>query len=79
MLSPAGDQLRYRTRDFVRTFLPEIRWLGPAVALLLHNFQGRIQEFWKRGPGKGRSPEQSAEGASAGGGSGGLPQKILKN
>jgi len=41
--------------------------------------QGQIQEFWKgRGPVRGRSPEPSAEGASAGGGSGGFPQKILK-
>jgi len=31
------------------------------------------------GPVRGRSPEPSAESASAGGGSGGLPQNILKN
>jgi len=42
--------------------------------------QGRIQEFLERGdPVRGRSPEPSAEGASAGGGSGSLPQKNLKN
>jgi len=35
--------------------------------------QGRIQEFWKGGPVRGQSPELSAEGASAGGGSGGPP------
>jgi len=38
--------------------------------------QGLIQEFWKGGAVRGRSPEPSTEGARAGGG---LPQKILKN
>jgi len=33
----------------------------------------------ERGAVRGRSPEPSVEGASAGGGLGGLPQKILKN
>jgi len=37
------------------------------------------RNFGKGGPVRGRSPEPSAEGASAGGGSGGLPQRILKN
>jgi len=41
--------------------------------------QGQIQEFWKGGLVRGRSPEPSAKGASVGGGSGGLPQKIMKN
>jgi len=36
--------------------------------------QGQIQEFWKGVPVSGRSPEPSAEGANAGGGSGGFPQ-----
>jgi len=27
-----------------------------------HHNQGRIQEFWKGGPVRGRSPEPSAEG-----------------
>jgi len=33
----------------------------------------------REGPVRGQSPEPSAKGASAGGGFGGLPQKILKN
>jgi len=49
-----------------------IRWL---------KLTGTDPGILERGTGKGRSPEPSAEGASAGGGSGGLgpPQKILKN
>jgi len=40
--------------------------------MLLVNFSHhrRIQEFWKGGPIRGRNPEPSAEGASAGGGLG---------
>jgi len=41
--------------------------------------RGGSRNFGKGGPVKGRSPEPSAEGASAGGGLGGLPQKILKD
>jgi len=41
--------------------------------------RGGSRNFGKRGPVRERSPEPSAEGASAGWGSGGLPQKILKN
>jgi len=51
----------------------------PTAIASIRTDQGRIQEFWKGGPVKGRSPEQNAEGASAGGGSGGTPHKILKN
>jgi len=41
--------------------------------------RGGSRNFGKGGPVRGRSPEPSAEGASAGGESGSLPHKILKN
>jgi len=40
--------------------------------------RGGSRNFGKGDPVRGRSPKPSAEGASAGGGSGGLPEKILK-
>jgi len=60
-------------------YLVWYRTMKDSIIQLTDSAQGRIQEFWKGGPGKGQSPEQSAEGASAGGGLGGLPQKMLKN
>jgi len=40
---------------------------------------GGSENFGKGGPVRGQSPEPSAEGASASGGSGGLPRKFKKN
>jgi len=41
--------------------------------------RGGSRNFGKEGPVRGQSPELSAEGASAGGGSGGLLPKNVKN
>jgi len=50
-----------------------------ADGFLTTSVRGGSRNFGKGGPVRGQSPEPSAEDASAGGGSRGLPQKSLKN
>jgi len=47
------------------------------VAEIRSRSQGRIQKF-EKGGGKGRSPEPSTEGVSAGGGLGASPENLKK-
>jgi len=53
-------------------------WMKALIALA-SRWTGADPGILERRAVRGRSPEPSAEGASAGWGSGGLPQKILKN
>jgi len=66
----AAVSLTERSKLSFLKVLCSVQWSGSGA-------DPRIME--NGGPVRGRSPEPSAEGASAGGGSGGLPQKILKN